>query len=294
FNLPRQPLHEAEVMAIYVGQTPEPPAISKAYFMALQLFSQPTDIRGQLNELQLFLRAHDREIPRTDLQDLWGYVLNYSMREMMKSEGEFDDLTDAIYVHFYESGLILDEGKLSAFHFTNIVSVRLEMEAFDWVRAFLKEIEGRLINDFEGSAIQFGWGLLHFSSGEHGEAIRIFKALLEDPPKDLYYNLELRSLLLKAYYAHKDQLSLAARDEMEALANSFRIFLTRNENIPAASRRNYQNFIRFFLRFHVLLDDPATDRKKLEKLRDEIEVEKDMVSRKWLLKGIRKHLLKEF
>ncbi|MEM7037425.1 MAG: hypothetical protein AAF570_10630, partial [Bacteroidota bacterium] len=184
FNLERQPLNEAEIVALYNNPNFSPNPVTTAYFLALQLLSSPDDIWAQLNALNLYLREKAVEIPQMDLRDLWGYALNYCVMQLDRTGEQFRTITDSIYVYLYETGLILEEDRLSAFHFTNITKIRLSLGEFDWVKTFLKAIEGRLINDDEGFAIQYAWALLHFKSRNYAEAISRIKKILIDPPKD--------------------------------------------------------------------------------------------------------------
>ncbi|MEM7038258.1 MAG: hypothetical protein AAF570_14840 [Bacteroidota bacterium] len=225
FNLPRQPLNEAEIVAIYKHPDFAPNTVSTAYFLVLHLFSNPSDILTQLDEINLYLRENDDAIPFNDRQDLWGYVLNYCMFHLSKKGERFEAIADEVYVHLYEKGLILDEGKLSSFHFTNMVKIRLDNGAFEWIAALLEDIDRDSIIDVWGSAVEYAWALYHYHSGDFPRAVSAFKALLSDPPTDIFYNLELRTMLLKSFFANRQQLQAAERDEMEALTEAFRMLL---------------------------------------------------------------------
>lgn len=288
FNLERDDLGENEVVSLYEGLNSERPLLAQAYYLALQIFSTK-EVEG-LKELQGLLQENGAQIPKLDLLDLWGYLLNFCVRQMVAGHVEYQQITDSIYLYLLEQGYLLENGKLSSFHFNNIVKLRLGQKEFDWVKNFIEEMDGHLVNDFDGGIIKYAWGFLHYESGNFREAITIFKGLLFDPPKDIFWNLDLRSLLWRSYFEHREGLTDYEMDEMEAFYDSFRIFVARNEKIEASTRRSHQNFIRFFNRFRIITEGGSTSKEGLQILKAEIEQEAEVGSKKWLLKNLEKFL----
>ncbi len=288
YNLEREDLGESEIVLLYKGLESEQPLLAQAYFLALQIFTKK-EVEG-LIQLQQFLQENGDDLPRPDLLDLWGYLLNYCIRRMLSGDLAYQKITDSIYLHLLEKGYLLENGKLSSFHFINIIKLRLGQKQSDWVKEFIHEMDGELVNDFDGAIIKYSWGLWHYNSGNFRDAITIFKELLFDPPKDIFWNLDLRGLLWKSYFEHREGLTDYENDEMEALYDSFRVFVARNENIPTSSRRSYQNFIRFFNRFRLIIEGISTTKDGLQMLKAEIEKAPEVNSKKWLLENLNKFL----
>lgn len=283
------PLKEAEVIALFEAQESAPP-LATAYFMALRLFQKSGTPLEKLAAIRPFLEAHGNNFPETDQRDLWGYVLNFCIQQFPRQRQTFESIAAEIYLYLLDNSLLLDEGKISAFHFDNIIKLRLKSGDFAWVKDFIEEYGSRLNNGFGGKIVQKAWGIWHYSQARFQEAVDIFKDILQDPPKDILWNIDLRSLLWRSYFERRDQLSLAETDEMEALYDSFRLFVARNENIPASFKENYQNFIRYFNRLRLLLEEPHPDRKALGDLQQEIQENPRIFSREWLLGHIEQAL----
>ena len=74
--------------------------------------------------------------------------------------------------------------------------------------------------------------------------------------------LDARMYLLQIYYETGESLAL------ESLAHAFRMFLDRNKNLSQNRKREYIDFI---LHLRRLSNIPLHDRKRLQKLREQIK-----------------------
>lgn len=90
---------------------------------------------------------------------------------------------------------------------------------------------------------------------------------------DLFMNIDAKMMLLKIYYKNK------SFDALEALIQSFKIFLQRKE-IMGYHKNNYLNILSFVKRIILL---SSFDKSGKEKLYYDIESTEPLTEKQWLL-----------
>lgn len=88
----------------------------------------------------------------------------------------------------------------------------------------------------------------------------------------MYYQLDVRAILLKAYY------SLGDEETFYYHASAFRSFLSRNGLVSEYQRKIYRNFVRYVVR---LMRDSG-NAKKLNQLLEEVREVRQIADFRWL------------
>ena len=162
-------------------------------------------------------------------------------------------------------------GKIDPFHFKNIVTAGLRLYEFDWVEEFIHQYNQLLDEKFRDNAVTFNLAQLYFYKKDYPKVISQLSQVEYD---DMIYNLNSKTLLMASYYE---------LDEIEALGSlldSFRVYLSRNKELPATRRKHYLNTIGIVRKLSKLTPG---DTKEIEKLKAEVENTQGVVSKNWIM-----------
>lgn len=229
------------------------------------------------HQMRDFLRQGSGEISKQETLNLYIGLVNFAARQL--NSGRLEYLQD-IFQHYrdiLQREILLYKNKIPAQQFKNIVNVALRCRQFDWAQNFITEYQGRVDRDYKGNLITYSRALTHFHTGNHADAESGFHHLLQDY-QDVFFGLDARAHLLQVYYETGDSLAL------ESLAHSFRMFLDRNKAVSHERRRQYIDFI---LHLKRLCNTPLHDRKRLGKLRQDIQAKKERgMGTRWLMEKI--------
>ena len=252
------------------------PGIVKGYYALYLMLNHPSESR-YFHEMRTFLSEKSDGFSNIEALNLYTGTINFAARKLNDGEERYLEEIYRLYLEMLDRELLLDNQKISSWHFKNIVNVALRSAHFDWAESFIDTYESRVMPDYNRNAFHFNRGMLHFYKEEFEVAERNFNRVLEGY-KDVFYGINARAYLLQIYYETQNITGL------DSLAHSFRMFLDRNKSISPTKHRQNIDFITH-LRKLVNLPPEAPDR--LRKLRSEIEAkaEKGMGST-WLLKKI--------
>jgi hypothetical protein len=93
---------------------------------------------------------------------------------------------------------------------------------------------------------------------------------------DLVYTLDSKLMLIIAFY------ELGNKDLVTSSVNAFKIFLVRHKNIPD----QYKLIFGTFNSYVEKMIKAEYSKKKLEKLREDLEKDKSVASKNWLMEKI--------
>ncbi|MCB9234619.1 MAG: hypothetical protein H6581_23385 [Bacteroidia bacterium] len=264
------------VVAYLAAHKNELPPILKCYHELYLLKTLPDPLPAFSN-LMALLHDHHQNISREEVQYLYIGLINFGTRSLNDGKLEFLEEIFGLYLEMLELKVLLENNKISPWHFRNIIHVALRCGKFTWTDNFIQNYQDRIAGDHHGNLINFCTGLTFFYQGNFDQAESCFNRVLDDY-QDVFFGIDSRAYLLQIYFETGNSLGL------ESLAHSFRMFLDRNQSISAERRKQY---IAFILHLRRLSNIPLKDAKRLEKLKNEIITKsgKGMGSA-WLLKKI--------
>lgn len=262
----------------YVQNTPkllDYPAIALYYYY----YQSICDEKGNEEFFKKFKTAFlqsTQAFEDAELQDLYTLAINYCVKKVNIGQEEYQqELFD-----FYDVGLklniLIDNGKLNQFKFSNITKLALRLDKIEWTEKFIEDYKGLVDEQYHDTYIHNAYSMLYFAQGKYEEAM---KRLQQVDYKELFITLDAKILLIKVYY------ELGEYDVLESYINSFKVFL-RRKDILAYHREIYKNFIRIIQKLIYLR---SFDEAAKEKIRLEVEQTKKILEKKWLLDNLRKH-----
>jgi tetratricopeptide (TPR) repeat protein len=170
-----------------------------------------------------------------------------------------------------ESGILLEKGKLSPWHYKNIIKLALRLQKFDWTEQFILQ-NTRLLDDVHrDDAYYYNLAELYYYTGRFDAAMSFLNKV---DFSDIHYNLGAKVLLVKIYY------ETDTSDALESLLHSFKTYLQRNKVISEELRRTYLNFIQMVAQ--MIRATPA----QFAALRQKVEQQPLLTDKNWLLQRL--------
>ncbi len=250
----REPLVEAYTLVARMQERPEEEA---RFFELKELLSRSTNI------------------PDEELKALFTYLNNYCILYKINAGAAafFKPLFES-YQTMLERGLFFHEGKLNPQDYKNIITVGLQVEAFSWVERFIQEQTAHLPAGDQENALNYNLAKLYF----HQKAFeKVIQQLQSVAYSTHVYALGSKLFLLRAYYELQEFLAL------DALIESFRIYLRREKRLAPDIRQQYNIILRLVRKLSRI---QSGNPESIKKLKEEIQSCPSVVIRDWLSEKI--------
>lgn len=243
------------------------PAIGIYYYCYQMLQNPEKEDHFQAFKKELLDNGH--LFRAEEVQGLYLLAINYGIRRVNDGHRNyFIDIMD-----FYREGLakeyLLQNGVLSRFTYTNIVSVALQIDLSDWAENFIAEWTPRLERRYRERMYSFNRAKIAYHTKDFDAAIPL---LQRANYHDVLLNLGARTLLLKIYY------ELDEFDLLQSHLDAFNSYLRRKDGL-GYHRTNYRNLIRYTNR---LLSLNFMDKEAVQTFRNNVESEEILTEKDWL------------
>lgn len=238
------------------------------YYHILQTLTDPAEI-SHFENLQTQLVRHSKKFDQDELRDMYKYLMNYCIKKINQGDSTFLNRLFETYQTVLENKAIYNGRYLSQWDFKNIVVVGIRAGENKWVESFIETKVQDLVTSEQKNARTYNTAYLAFSNGQYHQALR----LLQDVEfTDIYYQLDMRSIILKCYYEMQDS------DALNYHLSAFRLYLSRNKEISDYQRTIYRNLIKFAGKLMHVQGFPM----KAQALRQAIEDTKQIADLNWV------------
>lgn len=217
--------------------------------------------------LKEMLSKESQEVAFADLRDIYLFAINYCARKIRKGVQKYLEEALQLYRSGIERNILIENGKLSPWAFTNVVKLSLRLQQYDWIEHFIARFAPMLPDEFRENALHYNLAELFYYTRRHDKAQ---EQLNEVAFSDLNYYLGARVMLAKIYY------ETDAEEPLLALIASFTIFLKRNKELSSNLKHTYLNFCQ--LLFQVIRRSP----EKLQGIYERIQSTPLLTDREWL------------
>lgn len=219
--------------------------------------------------LKNFLEEKAFSLASRDLKDIYLFAINYCARKIRQGRERYVTEALSLYRSGIESEVLIDEGVLSPWTFTNVVKLSLRLQHYEWIEGFIRDYAPKLPEDFRDNALHYNLAELYYYTDRFEEAQEHLNQVVFS---DLNYYLGARVMLAKIYF-ETDQ-----EEPLLSLVSSFTIFLKRNKKVSTELKHTYLNFCR--LLFQIVRRSPS----RMKQLKEEIRSTELLTDRKWLLR----------
>lgn len=220
------------------------------------------------------LEKQGRELPEEENRTFTLLAINFCIRRLNMGEVQYVREAFDLYRIGLETRALLEHGFLSRFAFKNIVALGLRLKEFDWVIRFIQDFEPFLEEKYRNAHRDFNMAKVYFTLKNYKLAMPLLARVDEN---DLLLNLDSRVMLLKMYY------ETDATDALDALLASFKILLLRKKKLIGYHSTHYLNTLRYIQKLTRLNQN---DRQATQVFREEIEANKLVIEKEWLLEQL--------
>lgn len=217
--------------------------------------------------LRALLMTPAKAVPFAELRDLYFFAINYCLRKIRQGKTPFVREALNLYRQGIERKLLLDQGNLSPWTFTNVVKLALRLKEYDWIKRFIRDMVHLLPEAFQSDALHYNLAETYYYTQEYEEAL---DHLNQVRLSDLNYHLGSRVLLAKIYYEE------GSEEPLLSLIAAFTIFLKRNKKLSNTIKMTYLNFCTIL--FQILKRRPG----KWDDIAERIEKTALLTDRAWL------------
>ncbi len=247
------------------------PSVGLYYFCYLFL----TEAEGEpyFREFKLRLLAKLGQLPVDEQRNLHLLALNFCIRKINQSTPAYFREALDLYQSALNANLLLENGQLSHFAYSNIAAIALKVGDTEWVEQFIHQYAPFLEKKHRDPAFHLNLARLEYVRQNMGAALQ---HLQQADYKDLINNLIAKTLQLKIYY------ETGEFDALDAHLQSMQTFI-RRQRVIGYHKTNYQNIVRYGRR---LLQLNPNSRPDHQALRLQIESEPVLTEREWFLEMV--------
>ncbi len=244
------------------------PSIAVYYYCYKAMTEKDND--AYFKKLKAIIHKSGSLFPPKELKEIYTIAINFGVKKINSGHPDYLKEIFELYQKGLEDSIFFDEGTLSRWSYSNIMSAALKLGEFSWAEQFISEYKGRLKQKYRGNIYNYNLARLHYHNKEYKQAMQLLNAV---ELRDILLNLSAKVLLLKMY------VELNENKALESLLFSLKIYLMRNKVI-GYHKKNYNNIIRFTKR---LSDLNPYNRAAKEKLIEDIKETDILTEREWLL-----------
>ena len=245
------------------------------YSKILQLLTEKEINNNLYQELKELLLEQYKKLPANELDDVYSLTKNFCIRQVNKANALY--VKELFYLYKFEIKRFREEKQkiFSPNTYKNITSIGLRLHEYEWVHNFLQEFVNYLPEDHKNNSYHINLAQYYFSTRQYKN---VNKQLFKIGTGDLFVTLSAKALQVRTYYELHEIMPL------ESLLQSFKMFISSKKKI-GYHRDNYLNFIKFVSRLN-RFNYKDHERKHIQKLREEIQSEKNILEKDWLLEKI--------
>lgn len=256
-------LQESERMAAI-------PAVG-LYFHCYHFLMDPFDLgEGHFGRFREILVSSAETFPKEELRTLYLLAINFGIKKANESRPGWLKTTLDLYQAALAYELLLENGQISRFAFTNIVAIAVRVGEADWAETFILEYRPRLERSWRDATASLNLARVAFARKDYAGALQ---QLQRSDYKDTINNMIAKIYQLKIYY-ETDELDLL-NSHLASLKN-----YVRRHTAIGYHRTNYTRILHFTEQLMAL---NFNNSKAVAALRAKIEAEKILTEKEWFL-----------
>ncbi len=251
---------------------PVPPVL--VYYQIYLLYTEPEN-EEHYYKLMTLLDEYSTFFPEEIVKDeLYMSAQNYCIKKINQGNQNFLKELFFLYQTLLKKEVIIANGEITPWYFRNIIVVALRLGNYDWAEDFINSHSQYLPDSLRDNSVSFNLAQIYFYQKKYEKVIEQLQNVEYD---DFSYNLVSKSILIATYY-ETDEI-----EPLYSLLDSFQTYLNRQKDIPISRKKSYLSLIRYTRRLSKILPN---DTKGIEKLKLDIENDKETASKAWLLEKI--------
>jgi len=202
-------------------------------------------------------RSDDRNLIYIHLYDFAAYMVNF------KGDDSYNHDMFKIYKEQIDRHIMVPEG-FNHFNFMNVVKIACRINEFDYAENFIKEFRSSIPKEEETNVLEFCYGTIENAMGNLQKALKHFS---KTNFQNFLLKVQVKIVLLKIYF------KLEMYEQALALIDTFRHYISREENLLTEHREAYSKFLK--LMSELIRANEIHDKEernfRISKIRDEAD-----------------------
>lgn len=211
------------------------------YLAAYNMFTYKDD--EAYLQLKDLLQTQIKVIPQQELRLLYTYVLNFAVLRINSGETQYYQEILYLYKLLLQEAIILKNGTLTQWTFTNIITAGIRTQDYEWTERFIEEYQQHLAPDLRQNVYTYNLASFYFEKKDYAAALRMLHNV---EFTDAFYHLSAKLIQLKSYFL------LAEHEALLALIQATRRFLQRNRQLSDYQKKSSLNFLHILQRLSQL------------------------------------------
>ncbi|HND89718.1 MAG TPA: hypothetical protein PK971_15400, partial [Saprospiraceae bacterium] len=226
-------------------------------------------------QLRRLLGQFGALMPQKESIELYDSALHYCIGRGNRGDRPFLQEYFDLFDDALRKGVFIVNNQIALWRFNNVVGAALSINKLDWAEHFVQQYKDYIPAESRENTYTFNLARVYRFQGKYEQVLELLRNVEYE---DIGYNLISKMMLTITYY------ELDAFDTLASFLESFRVFLSRQKNLPQPRRKSYLNLIKFVRRLTRLLPG---DKAAVAKLREDVMREKaSTVNHEWLLEKI--------
>jgi hypothetical protein len=239
------------------------------YYHGYQTLNKPAEEK-HFQELNYYLEEQQSILGAKEQREILLMALNYAIKQINTGSEFYMQEAFRLYKKGLEENLLIEKDEMSHFAYKNIVSLGIILKEYVWLDTFIPTYALKLKGNSKNNYRDYSLARLTFARGYFDQTMQL---LIQADYDDIMLNIGAKVLLLKLYYQQEYW------DALEALLESFRIFLNRKKEL-SYHKEHYTNLIVLVKK---ILSAPTLDQLTRKKMKEQIESTHPLAEREWLL-----------
>lgn len=247
------------------------PAV-ELYLLCYRLL-QGSDADASFSLFKKCLLEYANLFPEDELRTLYLLAINFGIKKINERRpGSQRDTLD-LYQSALERKLLLENGYISRFAFSNIVGIALQLNELAWVEQFVLNYKPYLEKQYRESTAAFCLARVAYARQRFGDALL---HLQNTSDRDVMTSLQAKTLQLKIYY------ETGEFEALESHLTGMKTYIRRKAGIGY----HRDNYLRIVAYARKLMSLNFAQKKALRSLREKIEAEQGLTEKEWLLQQL--------
>jgi len=245
------------------------------YFHCYHFLTDPFD-QGEVHfgRFREMLASCADSFPKEELRTLYLLAINFGIKKANESRAAWLRNTLDLYQAALALELLLENGQISRFAFTNIVAIAVRVGEAGWAEKFILEYRPRLERSWRDVTASLNLARVAYARKDYPGALQ---HLQRSDYKDTINNMVAKIYQLKIYY-ETDEFDLL-NSHLASLKN-----YVRRHTAIGYHRTNYTRIVHYTEQLMAL---HFNDSKAVSALREKIVAEQILTEKEWFLEMLR-------
>jgi hypothetical protein len=230
-----------------------------------------------LDKYRELFEAHFKKFTQNEQSSMMHDIINYCLYNLELGKDRFRRIVFELNEFRLKEGLAFyPENQLSKAIYIQILNAAIDVNETRWAEDFIEKYTIWLLPAYRDSMKYMAYAFLYFHTGEYS---KVFENLTKVEFVDIWDKLQTRVLSAKSYYE---------LDEIETLLNtidSSKHFINNNPSVSGIVRKHVHNFLKYLQKLVFIKENMEAGEIRI--LRNELEKNKEISSKKWLLEKLK-------